>query len=98
MLRKGTQCLSLKSKTLIYTIRNIKKLVCGEVRDKYVCKWSITDGNFWTIFRLLYFTFCFILLYLYIVFQTQTILSLLAEIDCVHVIASIDHINAPLSE
>jgi len=33
-----------------------------------------------------------------IVFQTQTILSLLAEVDSLHVIASIDHINAPLSE
>ena len=39
----------------------------------------------------------FRLLYL-IVFQTQTILSLLAEVDALHVIASIDHINAPLSK
>ena len=30
-------------------------------------------------------------------FQTQTILSLLAEVDTLHIIASIDHINAPLS-
>ncbi|KAJ7381250.1 Origin recognition complex subunit 2 [Desmophyllum pertusum] len=28
--------------------------------------------------------------------KTQTILSLLAEVDAIHVIASIDHINAPL--
>lgn len=33
-----------------------------------------------------------------ILFQTQTILSLLAEVDFIHIIASIDHINAPLSK
>ena len=31
-------------------------------------------------------------------FQNQTILSLLAEIEAIHIIASIDHINAPLSK
>lgn len=62
--------------------------MCGEARDKYICTCLITDGNFWTIFWLIYL----------IVFQTQTILSLLAEVDALHVIASIDHINAPLSE
>ena len=34
----------------------------------------------------------------FIPFQTQTILSLLGEVDAIHIIASIDHINAPLSE
>ena len=31
-------------------------------------------------------------------FQTQTILSALAEVELIHLIASIDHINAPLSK
>ena len=32
------------------------------------------------------------------VVQSQIVLSLLAEVDALHVIATIDHINAPLSE
>ena len=34
----------------------------------------------------------------FIPFQAQTILSLLGEVEAIHIIASIDHINAPLSE
>lgn len=36
--------------------------------------------------------------YYFSLFQTQTLLSLLAEVDNLHIIASIDHINAPLSK